>query len=313
MVSGPPFKSCVLITGGASGLGYEVAVQIATLHPGKLVVIANRSAPALPLPINIHYEILDLGSMRDVRRFADHFSAKYPPLEALVLNAGIQVTSGITYTEDHIESTFGVNHVGHALLVALLETHMANEGRIVITASGMHDPAQKVPGPSAKYTSAAQLAKPAGELDSRSNHTIGAQRYATSKLCNVLYLYALDRHLRRAGCGKNVTVTAIDPGFMPGTGLARDAGAFGKFVFVKILPRLVPLLRVMFHPNTHPIKDSAAALVRLVVGKDVAGLSGKYFEGMREIPSSNASYDVGAQDDLWEWTKAFTAGHETGI
>ncbi|KAJ3013386.1 hypothetical protein HKX48_005796 [Thoreauomyces humboldtii] len=118
----------------------------------------------------------------DFRRFATEFLAKRPLLEALTLNAGIQVSSGTTYIKDGIEATFGVNHVGHALLIALLRPHMAPGGRIVSVASGMHDPAQKVPGPSRVYTSTADLAKPAETSKAGSNQAVGAQRYATSKL-----------------------------------------------------------------------------------------------------------------------------------
>lgn len=35
---------------------------------------------------------------------------------------------------------------------------------------------------------------------------------------------------------------------------------------------------------------------------DVEGVSGVYYEGLKEIKSSEASYDRTKQEDLWGWT-----------
>ena len=40
----------------------------------------------------------------------------YPPLYALVCNAGVQFIDKTHYTKDGFEATFGVNHLGHFLL-----------------------------------------------------------------------------------------------------------------------------------------------------------------------------------------------------
>jgi hypothetical protein len=51
-------------------------------------------------------------------------------------------------------------------------------------------------------------------------------------------------------------------------------------------------------------------LARLAVGADVEGKSGTYYEGMKEIKSSTASYDEKKQEDLWQWTTNTLAGSE---
>ena len=43
---------------------------------------------------------------------------------------------------------------------------------------------------------------------------------------------------------------------------------------------------------------------------DVTVVSGKYFEGMKEINSSKDSYDVAKQEDLWSWTARAVAKDE---
>jgi NAD(P)-dependent dehydrogenase (short-subunit alcohol dehydrogenase family) len=308
-------SSTILITGGTSGLGYECALHLARQKPDYVIVIASRSnnddvAGSINKTLhqtNVTYLPLDLSSLTKVREFAALYSTKsFPPISALVMNAGLQFPSGVSYSVDGIEKTFAINHVGHALLFYLLRPHLANNARIVIIASGTHDPAVKTGVPDAKYTTAEELAHPT--LESAKNK--GRQRYATSKLCNVMWMYSLHNHLIKAASGKKWTVTAIDPGLMPGTGLARDAGAPVRFVFTKVLPHLIWLLRLLFSPNVHSPQESGMALARLAVGEDVEGVSGKYFEGMKQIKSSVESYVEEKQEDLWKWTLKFVAMDE---
>lgn len=295
----------VLVTGGTTGLGYECALWIAQQCPQYHVLIASRSnkdnaAVSINQKTghgNVEYLQLDLSSLAKVRSFAaDYAQRGDPPIKALVLNAGLQILN-LNYTEDKIESTFAINHVGHALLFYLLSPYLAEEARILIVASGTHDPTQKTGVPDAIYNSAEELAQPTKETEKYA----GRQRYATSKLCNVMWTYALHRRLERAS-GKKWTVNAFDPGLMPGTGLVRDAPPMLQFLWHKILPRAIWLLRLLISPNIHLPRDSGASLARLAIGDDVKGVSGKYYEGKEPIPSSKDSLVVEKQEDLWEWT-----------
>ena len=295
----------VLVTGGTLGLGYECALHIAEQCPHYKVLVASRSnkddaAVSINQKTghgNVEYLKLDLSSLARVRSFAaDYAKGTYPPIKALVLNAGLQILD-LDYTEDKIESTFAINHVGHALLFYLLSPYLAEEARILVIASGTHDPAQKSGLPDAIYNSADELAQPTKE----SEKYAGRQRYATSKLCNVMWTYALHRRLEKTP-GKKWTVNAFDPGLMPGTGLARDAPAFVQFLWHHILPRTIWLLRLLISPNIHSPQESGGSLALLAVGEDVKGVSGKYYEGKKQIPSSKDSEVVEKQEDLWEWT-----------
>jgi hypothetical protein len=46
--------------------------------------------------------------------------------------------------------------------------------------------------------------------------------------------------------------------------------------------------------------ESGAALAQLVVNSALEKTSGKYFEGTRQIPSSDESYDEGCSKQLWQ-------------
>ena len=313
------FSRSVLVTGGTSGLGYHAAHNIAKQHPEYLVVVASRSdresaATSINQSLkqeNVFFLPLDLGSLQNVRAFAKTWASKnFAPIQLLLLNAGLQFPEEVRMSEDNIEATFAINHVGHALLFHLLYPHLSSDARIVVTASGTHDPAQNSGLPDAKYTTAEELAHPTPE----SAKNAGRQRYATSKLVNVMWTYALHRRfqaLYTATNGqKNLTVAAFDPGLMPGTGLAREAGPALKFVWNKAMPKLIPVMRKVISPNIHRPEESGASLAWLAMTAGKEEADGKYFEARKAIASSVESREEGKQEDLWAWTVKNVAVNE---
>ena len=244
------FARSVLVTGGTTGVGFHAATEAARERPDHCIVIAsrtdrNQSAKNINQKLgqtNAQFMPLDLGNLENIRSFAKTWDkTKLPPISALLLNAGLQFPTDLNYTIDGFEATFGVNHVGHAFLFHLLQPYLADESRMVVTASGTHDPAQKSGLPDPEFITPEELAHPTGKA-----LTIdGLQRYSNSKLCNVLWTYALDRRMSKLP-HKKWTVVAFDPGLMPGTGLAREYNPFLRFVWKRVLPALIPplLLRI---------------------------------------------------------------------
>ena len=294
----------IIVTGGTSGLGYEAALELVKQNPTYHIVLASRTNPYDAAASinkatgrkNAEFLPLDLSSLKNVRAFAAHYAHMgHPPIKMLVLNAALQILTGVQYTEDGIEKTFAVNHVGHALLFYLLRPHLDGNCRIVIVASGTHDPARKTMVPDAKYTRAEELAHPSAETAKND----GRQRYATSKLCNVMWTYSLHKRLVARPGHYNWSVASFNPGLMPGTGLARDASAHLRFIWSYVIPYLLPLLRLTIAPNVHSTKDSGTALAKLAMSRDG---SGEYYQGLEAIKSSEASYDTEKQEDLWAWT-----------
>jgi hypothetical protein len=118
--------------------------------------------------------------------------------------------------------------------------------------------------------------------------------FRTSKLCNVLFTYDLARRLQKKKVS-NVSVCAYNPGFMPGTGLARDYHPILKWAWDKILPA-IGKLRGWERPDR-----SGRYLARLVSDTEAfADVDNRYFvPGPIEIPSSVDSYDRPLQRALW--------------
>lgn len=293
-----------IITGANTGLGFECARALLASDPGWHVVLAVRdtergadAAARLDCPGRTTVGELDLASLRSVRDFADRLpQLEVPPLTALVCNAGLQVVSGTATTADGYEITFGVNHLGHFALVQHLLGALTAPARIVVVSSGTHDPDKFTGMPAPQYNSAEDLLRlPAAGLTGEE----GRRRYTTSKLCNMLFSYELDRRLGHGVGG--ITVNAFDPGLMPGSGLARDYGSVQRLAW----RLLMPALRIL--PNVNSPRRSGANLAALVADPALEGVTGEYFEGTRRIRSSRDSYDAALAADLWQISERLVA------
>jgi NAD(P)-dependent dehydrogenase (short-subunit alcohol dehydrogenase family) len=287
----------VVITGANAGLGLECARSLLASDDTWHVVLAVRdqtrganAVAELAAPQRCTVVPLDLASLDSVRAFSGLLrEAGLPPLRAVVCNAGLQVMDGAARTEDGFETTFGVNHLGHYALIQGLTAQLDPPARIVVVSSGTHDPAKFTGMPHPAYTSAEELAHPPAGTSVAAD---GRKRYTTSKLCNVLFAYELDRRLGHGARG--VTVTAFDPGLMPGSGLARQYSPLQKFAWRYVFP----LLRVL--PNVNSTRASGRRLAALASDPAFDGVTGNYFEGAKVIRSSADSYDPAMALDLWE-------------
>jgi light-dependent protochlorophyllide reductase len=292
-----------IVTGASGGLGLECARELLAKDASWHVVLAvrdvNRGADAvarLGEPHRCTVLAMDLASLRSVRDFVRNLKeAGLPPIHRVVCNAGVQVVSGTETTEDGVEMTFGVNHLGHFALVQGILDDLARPARIIVVSSGTHDPAKYSGMPDPRYTSAADLAQPATEGSADD----GRRRYTTSKLCNVLFTYELDRRLGHGQQG--VTVNAFDPGLMPGSGLARDYPPLQRLAW----RYLFPALRVL--PGVHSTRASGRRLAALAADARFDGVTGQYFSGRKAIRSSAESYDRDKAVDLWETSERLLA------
>lgn len=292
----------VIITGGNSGLGFECAKSIARENAGWHIVLACRNlekgmgaVEAITADTsnkNVSMLTLDLASLESVRNFVKEFqAANLPPLQGLICNAGLSDNKETKYTKDGFELIFGVNHLGHFLLTNLLLQQMVEPARIIVVSSNTHNPeAYGGRMASAIFSSAEELAHPDG-----SQKISGMQRYTTSKLCNLLFAYELDRILQKQG--KKITVNSFCPGFTPGTNLGGNGNSvamkmtvsgFGKAIFK------------MLGIKTSTPEKSGQAMGRLLLDSNLENTSGKYFQILEETPSSEDSYNQQKAKELWK-------------
>jgi NAD(P)-dependent dehydrogenase (short-subunit alcohol dehydrogenase family) len=290
----------IIITGAAQGIGFETATKLAGLAQTEQIILpvrsiskGNEAADKIRQKTghqNIKVIFMDLGSLESIRQFKEDVKKELDggKIKILVNNAGLQSAGKTKYTKDGIEETFGVNHLGPFYLTLLLLPLMTNDARISFTASGTHDPKQFTGVPPAVYVSAELLAHP--EASTEKELTVGQRRYSTSKLCNIMTAYAMQKHLETT----NIHVNAFDPGLVPGTGLVRDYPPL-----MRGIAAVMSNVLLLFHHNVHLAKTSGTNMANLVYATEYQDAKGKYFEGKKAIPSSVDSYKKEFQDDLW--------------
>lgn len=66
-------------------------------------------------------------------------------------------------------------------------------------------------------------------------------------------------------------------------------------------------------PNVRDVQESGANLAWLALSPEVVGITAKYFNDKKEIPSSSASYSIEKQEDLWTWTVKASVGEVDGL
>jgi NAD(P)-dependent dehydrogenase (short-subunit alcohol dehydrogenase family) len=271
--------SLTILTGGTRGLGLATARRLAAEDIPTIITGTDPSHAAdVAQQVGVRWQGLDLADVRSVDRFAEQLAALGRP-SCLIANAGLQVTQPAA-TDDGIELTFAVNHLGHLQLVERLRDLDAMPERIVMLTSGTHDPARRTFMPHPLPVDVSRLRVPPEEAG-----TECLRRYTTAKLAVLMTAYELARRYT------DTNVVAFDPGLMPGTGLARDHGAVARIAWTTVA-------RVF---TAFPFASSPAAtarhLARLARGL-VQYPSGTHVDRGRATRSSAASYDEDVQRQL---------------
>jgi NAD(P)-dependent dehydrogenase (short-subunit alcohol dehydrogenase family) len=297
----------ILMTGGHAGIGLVAAQTLAGRFGCDLILTGRNpervedAARQLRETTAARVDVveLDLNALESVRAGVGQCKAllqsRRPDeggLGGIMCNAGAQFNGPVTYSADGYEETFAGNCLGHFLLVNLMLDSVAQDGRIVWTTSGTHDPASM----DGKSVGAA-VAPDARSLvrQGRNSKPIsGGRRYATSKLCVILYAYELDRRLRCTGTP--ISSNAYDPGFLPETGMGRGAPAIFRNSAVKFALRKMGM-------TMGQMPFSGEALALLAADPAFTGVTGRYFQSkdgkLREARSSLASYDEVTAAKLW--------------
>jgi retinol dehydrogenase-14 len=272
-------KTCVL-TGANNGIGKVTAAALASMGARVLMVCrdpargeAARAEIAAASPNSaVELLIADMGSQRQVRRVAAEIRDRCGRLDVLVNNAGAMNTAR-TLTEDGIETTWAVNHLGYFLLT--------NELTDLLRASA---PARVVNVASRAHVSARiDFDDVQGERS-----WAGYRMYGQSKLANVLFTYELARRLD----GTGVTANCLHPGVV--------ATGFGHNNKSDLYGRAFDLVMTAIRPFLTSPQRGAATSIYLASSPAVDGITGKYFADRKPIRSSTISYDEAVAARLWQ-------------
>jgi NAD(P)-dependent dehydrogenase (short-subunit alcohol dehydrogenase family) len=264
----------VIITGSTSGVGKEMALQLAVL--GAEVILACRD---VKMGNKVASEItrrtgskklvvmeIDTSSQKSIREFAREFRGRYRRLDVLINNAGgNRGTLPKVNSVDGIELTFATNVLGYFLLTQeLLEVlKRSAPARIINVASA--------------FASDLDL----DDLQFERRRFESFRAYAQSKACDRLLTWALARRLK----GTGVTANAMTPGLITETRLYRNAE-----------PELVK--RLTRYSGGRRSAQGADTAVWLASAPELEGVSGKFFEDREELECEFRNKND--EENLWK-------------
>lgn len=204
----------IIVTGGASGIGYAASEVLASKGAGLVLAVRSiTKGEKAASKIRAKYPVasvtvmhLDLGNLESVRQFATEFKGRFDRLDLLINNAGVLVPP-YSKTKDGFELQFGTNHLGHFALTAhLLPMLMATPQSRIVTVSSIAARRAKI-----HFTN----------LDG-SNGYNPMTFYRQSKLANLLFAIELQHRLERAEA--STISVACHPGISVTNLLSRGSG-----------------------------------------------------------------------------------------
>ena len=280
----------VVVTGANSGLGYETSRAFA--GRGAQVFMACRTAAkaedarrrivAEHAAASVELMTLDLASLASVRRFADELVKRTQKLDLLVNNAGVMALPR-RETEDGFEMQLGTNHFGHFALTGLVMPLLlaAPEARVVTVSSGAHK---------------------GGRINFDDLHGKTSYRrwmaYCQSKIANLLFMYELERRLRRA------KARAISVGCHPGYAATELQGAGAKMEGSAFMERIMELSNALFSQDAAmgALPTLYAATSPDVQGGDYIGPDGfmELWGHPKKVPTVARARDEEVAAQLWK-------------
>ena len=256
----------VLVTGATGGIGLETS-RILGRKGARVVVgardpVRGRAVVEEIVRAGGQAELLeiDMASFDSVRRAAAAWKGR--ALDVLVNNAGIVVRERKLTADGH-ERTWQTNFLSHFLLTRLLlpSLRAASSPRIVNVSSEGHRSGRM------RWD----------DLELERGYR-GFFAYANTKLAQVLFTGELAR--REPG----IAVNALHPGAIA-TGIWRAAPAFARAILHLVLP---------------PPAKGAEPVVRLASDPALAGVTGRYFNKMKEAAPSPAGSNAEDAGRLWK-------------
>lgn len=273
-----------MVTGANGGIGFETARALAAA--GARVILACRNPKLGEQAISriqrahphasVELVLLDLASPASVRACANNLREHeaLSQLDILICNAGSMSTQ-YQLTEDGIERTVAVCHLGHFLLCQELLAMLlrAPAPRVVMVSSESH-----------KYPFKLDFDN---LLVSKKQNAITAfNAYGQAKLCNALMALELQQ---RYGA-KGLTACAVHPGALVTTGFGNGSW-------------LTRLAFKVASPFTKTPNQGAATSVMCATHDNNEDIAGGYFSHCRPARRSKEAANPAVAKRLWDFSE----------
>jgi NAD(P)-dependent dehydrogenase (short-subunit alcohol dehydrogenase family) len=259
----------VLVTGATDGLGRLVAEQLAI--GGATVLLHGRDPSRGERALEeirastgdglVRYYNADFASLDEVSRLAEEVRAREEYLEVLINNAGIGAGPRGNRVREVSRDGYELRFQVNYLAGFLLATKLLPLLR------------RSAPARIVNVASAGQSPLDFNDVMLERGYD-GRRAYAQSKLAQILFTFELAERLDPA----EVTVNALHPASLMNTKMVLES--FGN-------------------PWT-TVEEGAEATLRLAISTDLDGVTGRYFDGLREASANAQAYVPEARRRLWD-------------
>ena len=266
----------IVISGATNGIGKAAAVELSKKNPRLLFTYRNQKlADELLTEIKnlspdtqVHSVYCDFSNQDSIKKCADEINNLCEKIDLLINNAGV-VNTSYHETNEGIENTFAVNHLGYFLFTNLLLNKLKgeNETRIINVSSAAHAFVKEMQWEDINY---------------KSNFGQGLRCYGQSKLANLLFT----RYLAIKLSTENISVNAMHPG-----GVNTSLGSQNKAWYSKPL-------RLILKPFFRSPLKGAESIIYLATKQD-DGVTGEYFFNSKIHKSSAYSKNLEEAHKLW--------------
>jgi NAD(P)-dependent dehydrogenase (short-subunit alcohol dehydrogenase family) len=265
----PLGEQTTLVTGATDGLGRRLVRELAS--GGATVLLHGRSARRLEESVReirdatgsdrVHSYLADLSSLEQVRRLAEEVERDHARLDLLVNNAGIGGGGGRSRREESLD--------GHELRFAVNYLAQFLLTHLLLPLLRRSAPARIV-----NVASAGQAPIDFDDVMLERRYD-GMRAYAQSKLAQVMFTFELAERLRADGVV--VTVNALHPASLMNTKMVYES----------------------FGYTMSTVEEGVEATMRVAASAELDGVTGRYFDRLREAQAHPQAYDEKARRRLW--------------
>jgi NAD(P)-dependent dehydrogenase (short-subunit alcohol dehydrogenase family) len=267
-MSGSP---TILVTGSTDGLGKQTALELA--RRGAAVLVHGRDPDRTEATLNeirdktgndrLRAYVADFAELAAVRRLADEVERENGQLDVLVNNAGIgggKEGDGREVSRDGYELRFAVNYLSPYLLTRLLLPLLRRSA-----------PARIV-----NVASIGQTPIDFDDVMLERGYT-GSRAYGQSKLAQIMFTFELSELLRAVG-EERLTVNVLHPASLMNTKMVYESYGY----------------------TLSTVEDGVEATLRLAVSRELEGVTGRFFNELREDRANEQAYEPDARRRLWQ-------------
>jgi len=274
----------VVITGATSGIGYFTARKYAS-QGANLICINRNHEKSEKLQREIESEfgvscdckIADLSRLADIFRVSNELMQLSIPIDVIIHNAGVYLTKR-ELTPEGLEKVLVVHYLSSFIMNYLMMDKLIGQerARIIMVGSEGH-----------RF---AAWGLRLDDLNWEKRVYTGLQSYGSAKLAQLLSMICFNERFNNSA----VTINTMHPGAVK-TGTGQENGIFYRWFKRKLFDKILKTPEL-----------SAEALYYLGVSKDMAGVSGKFFNLTTLEDPAPPALDKEIACKLWEHTLEIT-------